>query len=165
MLRPLSAPPIKADVVHCSMNGLSMLVAMTAKWRYGTPVLLSEHGIYLRERYIAYLDEDAPHAVKVLVLSFFRCLAGAGYLIADALAPHSSYNRRWQLRNGGSAGRMWTMYNGVAPESFPTAEAEPDEPTIVFMGRIDPLKDLHTLIRAFAIVNEKMPNARLRIYG
>ena len=165
MLRPLSAPPVEADVVHCSMNGLSMLVGMTAKWRYGTPVLLSEHGIYLRERYIAYLDEDAPHAVKVLVLSFFRCLAGAGYLIADALAPHSSYNRRWQLRNGGSATRMWTMYNGVAPESFPSAEAEPDRPTIVFMGRIDPLKDLHTLIRAFAIVNEKLPESRLRIFG
>jgi glycosyltransferase involved in cell wall biosynthesis len=60
---------------------------------------------------------------------------------------------------------MWTMYNGVAPESFPSAEAEPERPTIVFMGRIDPLKDLHTLIRAFAVVNEKLPEARLRIFG
>ena len=165
MLRPLAAPPIRADVVHSSMNGLSMLVGMAAKWRHGTPLLLSEHGIYLRERYISYLDEDAPHPVKVLVLSFFRSLAGAAYLISDALAPHSAYNRRWQLRNGAAPERMWTMYNGVAPESFPTAEEEPAEPTVVFMGRIDPLKDLHTLIRAFAIVNEKMPEARLRIYG
>jgi polysaccharide biosynthesis protein PelF len=165
MLRPLSAPPIRADIVHSSMNGLSMLVGMAAKWRHGTPLLLSEHGIYLRERYISYLDEDAPHPVKVLALSFFRSLAGAAYLISDALAPHSAYNRRWQLRNGAAPERMWTMYNGVAPESFPTAEEEPAEPTIVFMGRIDPLKDLHTLIRAFAIVNEKMPEARLRIFG
>ena len=74
---------------------------------------MSEHGIYLRERYISYLHDDAPHAVKVLVLSFFRCLAGAAYLIADALAPHSQYNRRWQLHNGADPERMWTMYNGV----------------------------------------------------
>jgi glycosyltransferase involved in cell wall biosynthesis len=165
MLRPLAAPPVTADIVHASMNGLSMLVTMATKWRYGTPVVMSEHGIYLRERYLAALNEETPHAVKVLLLSFFRALAGSGYLIADVLAPHSSYNRRWQLQNGADPDRMWTMYNGVSPDKFPPAESEPDAPTIVFMGRIDPLKDLHTLIRAFAIVHEKIPKARLRIFG
>ncbi|GAA1894912.1 hypothetical protein GCM10009687_75630 [Asanoa iriomotensis] len=165
MLRPLSAPAVEADVVHASMNGLSMLVGLVAKWTHGTPLLLSEHGIYLRERYISFLEEDTPHPVKVLVLNFFRCLAGGAYMACDALAPHSGYNRRWQLRNGADPDRMWTMYNGVAPESFPPALEEPAEPTIVFAGRIDPLKDLHTLIRAFAVVREKLPDARLRMFG
>ena len=142
MLRPLAARPIAADIVHSSMNGLSMLVAMATKWRYGIPVVMSEHGIYLRERYLSYLQGNAPHAVKVLVLSFFRALAGGGYLMADALAPHSDYNRRWQLQNGADPGRMWTMYNGVSLDEFPLAESEPAEPTVVFMGRVDPLKDL-----------------------
>jgi glycosyltransferase involved in cell wall biosynthesis len=165
MTRPLFADPVRADIVHCSMNGLSMLVAMAAKWRYGSPVIMSEHGIYLRERYLSYVNEDAPHCVKVLILGFFRLLAGAGYLIADVLAPHSSYNRRWQLQNGASPERMWTMYNGVSPERFSAAADEPTVPTIVFMGRIDPLKDLHTLIRSFGLVNAEMPEARLRIFG
>jgi polysaccharide biosynthesis protein PelF len=165
MLRPLFVEPVKADIVHSSMNGLSMLVAMVAKWQYGTPVLMSEHGIYLRERYLSYIQEDSPHAVKVLILSFFRLLAGAGYLIADAIAPHSSYNRRWQLENGASPDSMWTMYNGVSPLEFPLATTDPEVPTVVFMGRIDPLKDLHTLVRAFVIVHLEMPEARLRIYG
>ncbi len=104
MLRPLSAPAVEADVVHASMNGLSMLVGMVAKWTHGTPLLLSEHGIYLRERYISYLDEDTPHPVKVLILNFFRSLAGAAYLACDALAPHSGYNRRWQLPQRRRAG-------------------------------------------------------------
>src|SRR3954451_23584705 len=54
MLRPLSAPVVEADIIHCSMNGLSTLVAMAAKWANGTPIVMSEHGIYLRERYISY---------------------------------------------------------------------------------------------------------------
>ncbi|SCL27098.1 Glycosyltransferase involved in cell wall bisynthesis [Micromonospora pallida] len=165
MLRPLSAPPVRADIVHSSMNGLAMLVGMAANWAYGTPLVLSEHGIYLRERYISYLHDNAPHAVRVLVLSFFRSLAGAAYLISSALAPHSQYNRRWQLHNGGDPERMWTMYNGVDPDEFPPAAGEPDVPTISFMGRIDPLKDLHTLIRAFALVRAEIPTARLRIFG
>jgi glycosyltransferase involved in cell wall biosynthesis len=158
--------PVRCDIVHASMNGLSMLVAMAAKWRYGTPVVMSEQGIYLRERYLAYLDEKTtPWAVRVLMLSFFRSLAGASYLISDALAPHSSYNRRWQLQNGADPDRMWTMYNGVHLEDFPLAESEPDRPTVVFMGRINPLKDLHTLIRAFSYVRVAVPEAQLRIFG
>jgi glycosyltransferase involved in cell wall biosynthesis len=165
MLRPLSATPVEADIVHSSMNGLATLVGMAAKWRHGTPLVMSEHGIYLRERYIAYLHDKAPHAVRVMVLSFFRSLAGAAYLITDVLAPHSTYNRRWQLHNGADPDRMWTMYNGVEPEEFPAAVSEPEVPTIAFMGRIDPLKDLHTLIRAFALVRKEIPAARLRIFG
>ena len=165
MLRPLTVPAVSADIVHSSMNGLSMLVAMAAKWRHGTHVVMSEHGIYLRERYLDYLDSDAPLAVKSMMLGFFRALAGAGYLIADAVAPHSSYNRRWQLWNGADPDRMWTMYNGVEPKDFPAADTEPDRPTIVFMGRISPLKDLHTLIRAFTFVHTRLSDARLRIFG
>jgi len=57
------------------------------------------------------------------------------------------------------------MYSGVNPDDFPTAQGEPEEPTVVFVGRIDPLEDLHTLIRAFAIVRERIPDARLRMFG
>jgi len=165
MLRPLSATPVEADIVHSSMNGLATLVGMTAKWKHGTPLVMSEHGIYLRERYIAHLHDDASHPVRVLALSFFRQLAGAAYLITDVLAPHSMYNRRWQLHNGADPERMWTMYNGVEPEEFPAATTEPEVPTISYMGRVDPLKDLHTLIRAFALVRAEIPEARLRIFG
>ncbi|RBQ16199.1 glycosyl transferase family 4 [Spongiactinospora rosea] len=165
MLRPLAEPPPRTDLVHVTMNGLSMLVAMAAKWRYGTPVVLSEHGVYLRERYLQYVNEPASHAVRVLLLSFFRRLAGAAYQAADRIAPHSTYNKRWQVYNGADPERIHVMYNGVEPDDFPQAETEPDEPTVVFMGRIDPLKDLHTLLRAFALTREKVPGARLRIFG
>ncbi|MFD2356312.1 GT4 family glycosyltransferase PelF [Nonomuraea ferruginea] len=165
MLRPLAEPPLRTDLTHVAMNGLSMLVAMTAKWQHGTPVVLSEHGVYLRERYLQYVHEPVSHAVRVLLLSFFRRLASAAYVAADRIAPHSSYNRRWQLHNGADPDRIRVMYNGVDPDDFPLAETEPDEPTLVFMGRVDPLKDLHTLIRAFAIVHDKIPKAKLRIFG
>ncbi|MGW2145398.1 GT4 family glycosyltransferase PelF [Nonomuraea bangladeshensis] len=165
MLRPLAEPAPRTDLMHVAMNGLSMLTAMSAKWRHGTPIVLSEHGVYLRERYLQYVDEPVSHAVRVLLLSFFRRLAGAAYVAADRIAPHSSYNRRWQIRNGADPDRIRIMYNGVDPGEFPPVESAPDEPTLVFMGRIDPLKDLHTLLRAFAIVREKVPDARLRIFG
>ncbi|WP_158889499.1 GT4 family glycosyltransferase PelF [Amycolatopsis anabasis] len=165
LLRPLSRPPVRADVCHLAMNGISALVGMTAQWAHGTPVVMSEHGVYLRERYLAAAGEPGSHPAKTLMLRFFRALACAAYRTVDVLAPHSTYNRRWQLYNGADAARMRTMYNGIDPADFPEAGAEPERPTIVFVGRIDPLKDLHTLIRAFALVRERLPDACLRMFG
>ena len=50
LLRPLAIDPPRVDLCHASSNGLSALIAMAAKWSRGTPFLLTEHGIYLRDR-------------------------------------------------------------------------------------------------------------------
>jgi polysaccharide biosynthesis protein PelF len=165
LLRPLSHPPVKADVCHLTMNGTSVLVGLASKWAYGTPVMMSEHGIYLRERYLALTREDVSQAVKAIVMRFNRRLAAAAYRCVDILAPHSRYNGRWQLYGGADPTRIRIMYNGIDPRDFPMVRHEPEYPTIVYVGRIDPLKDLHTLIRAFAIVRERLPTARLRMFG
>jgi glycosyltransferase involved in cell wall biosynthesis len=164
-LRPLVFPPIRADVCHLAMNGLSALAGMAAKWAHGTPLLMSEHGVYLRERYLGAVGETMALPAKLVLLSFHRALAAAAYRACDMLTPHSDYNRRWQLHSGADSDRMWTMYNGIDPAEFPVAQGEPDVPTIVFVGRIDPLKDLHTLIRAFGEVRRALPEARLRVFG
>ena len=57
------------------------------------------------------------------------------------------------------------MYNGVDPANFPIADHEPEEPTISWAGRIDPIKDLETLLSSFAIVHQGLPEARLRLFG
>jgi polysaccharide biosynthesis protein PelF len=165
LLRPLSQPPIAVDVCHLSMCGVSALVALRSKWAFGTPIVLSEHGVYLRERYLALATDPTPHTVKLLTTRFHRALTCVTYREADVLAPHSSFNRRWQRYGGGEADRTETMYNGIDPADFPMAHGEPDEPTLVFVGRIDRLKDVHTLIRAFAVVRASLPEARLRIFG
>ena len=165
LLRPLQGPIVRADIVHASMNGPAMLVAMAAHWERGTPVVLSEHGTYLRERYLLEQEQSLTAAARFLRLSFFRHLAAASYQVATAIAPHSHYNRRWQLRCGADPAGMHTMYNGVSLGDFPVAEREPELPTVSFLGRIDPVKDVRTLVRAFAVVRRSMPAARLRIFG
>jgi polysaccharide biosynthesis protein PelF len=51
-LRPLSCPAPRADLAHAVSNGLAVLPALAAKWRYGTPMIITEHGVYLREQYL-----------------------------------------------------------------------------------------------------------------
>lgn len=163
-LRPLSEPALRVDLCHPVSNGLPTLVAMTAQWTYGTPMVMSEHGVFLRERYLALKDFAFAWPVKHLLLSFYRRLSEAGYAAADLIAPVNVFNQRWEVRGGADPDRIVTAYNGVDPAGFP-ASLEPDVPTIGWVGRVDPLKDLETLVRGFGQVRDRVPEARLRLFG
>jgi glycosyltransferase involved in cell wall biosynthesis len=165
LLRPLWTVPAPSDLTHAVSNGLGALPCLAAKWSHGTPFLLTEHGVYLRERYLAYRDARMRRPVKALLLRFVRLLTSAAYLEADLVTPGNQYNRRWELLGGAHPARVRTVYNGVAPEAFPIGAEEPDVPTVTCIGRVDPLKDLETLIRAFALARTRVPNARLRMFG
>jgi polysaccharide biosynthesis protein PelF len=165
LLRPLYVPPPEADLCHAAANGLSVLMALSAHWSYKTPLVLSEHGIYLRERYLSFGHRNFSFAVRSTMLRFYRHLTWAGYQIANTIAPGSEYNRRWQEANGAASDRIRPVYNGVDAGEFVTSSTEPDVPTVVWLGRIDPLKDVETLIRSFALIREQLPTARLRIFG
>jgi glycosyltransferase involved in cell wall biosynthesis len=162
-VRPLAAvlPPV--DVCHANANGLSSLVALAAKWRFRVPFLMTEHGVYLRERYLS--AGDLPAGVKVALLRFHRALARLAYAEADLVAPVSAFNQRWEERHGADPARIAVIPNGIDPQRFPPLPQEPAVPTISWVGRIDPLKDLETLIQAMAVVSERLPEAQLHLAG
>ena len=164
-LRPLAVQPPARGVAHAVTGGLAVLPGLSARRFHGVPLLLSEHGIYLRERYLSYRTAPYRWPVKALILGFFRMLAGEGYRGADLITPCNRYNRRWEERGGCDPERIRTVYNGVDPGLFPYAGPEPETPTLSWAGRIDPIKDLETLIRAFALVRAELPDARLRLFG
>jgi polysaccharide biosynthesis protein PelF len=164
-LRPLAYQPARTDLTHTVSNGLAAMVGMAAKWAHGTPFILAEHGVYLRERYLALRLEPLGWPVKAIMAGFTRRLCEAGYRAADLITPCADFNQRWERRLGAEPAKLRTVYNGVDPDRFREAGPEPEQPTLAFVGRIDPLKDVLTLLRAFALVLERIPEARLRIYG
>lgn len=164
-LRPLAPAPVRADVSHCAANGLAVLPAFAAKWTFGTPLLLTEHGIYLRERYLGHRSGPFRWPVKALHLAFLRQVCAMAYREAAVITPGNVYNRRWEQRLGAAPTVIRTVYNGVDPADFPAVESEPEVPTISWAGRMDPIKDLETLLRAFVLVRDKLPDARLRLFG
>ena len=162
-VRPLAASRPDADLYHPTGSGLAILVALAAKWLSGTPYLLTEHGIYLRERYLDY-GGQLPESVRVVMLRFFRALCRLGYAEATTVVAGSRFNQRWALQHGADPARIVVVPGGVAPVAFPV-RPEPVDPVVVWVGRIEPLKDLHTLINGFWRVRQELPRARLRLVG
>ena len=114
----------------------------------------------MRER---YLEHTQPFSLKALRSQFFQAVARLLYFQADQIVSVSKFNRTWQLQLNAPFERTQVIPNGIDPQAFTAVKH--DYPTVVWLGRIDPLKDLETLIRAFWHVRRVIPNARLKLFG
>lgn len=163
----LTLPIPEADIVHTAMAGLCTIPGILAKEAYGTPLLLTEHGVYLRERLLSLARYKTNAFDQAFQARFDQHLTEAGYYYAEKIAPGSNYNHRWELKNGARPDKIQTIYNGPDPEEFVPGPYNSDEtpPKIVFLGRLDPLKDIQTLVAAAAVVHREMPEAQFKVYG
>ncbi|MFE0012273.1 glycosyltransferase, partial [Streptomyces erythrochromogenes] len=109
-----------------------------------------------------------PPAVRALLAAFHLRLASEIYARADFLTPGNAHARRWQERCGATRDRLRTVYPGMEADRFATVgesadRGDPD--ALVWVGRVEPAKDLIALLHAFAEVRRAEPRARLRIFA
>lgn len=175
------------DLCHAVGGGLAALPGLLAKRAFGTPLLITEYGVRLREHYLSSLAgahvARTPHmragvrlpegtsshgtgaAVRSLLGSFQRQLAAEAYRQAQVITPGNTHARSWQEHCGADRRRLRTVYPGMDSSSFLTVAedrgAAQERPTLVWVGRIEPAKDVIGLLRAFAEVRQAMPTVRL----
>jgi len=92
------------------------------------------------ERYLSYLPGTLSQAARTMVLRFFKLLVETAYENADIVAPVCRYNRLWEMANGTSPEKIRPVHNGIYLNSFPAAVTDPAVPTLVFVGRIEPVE-------------------------
>ncbi|WP_200305851.1 DUF3492 domain-containing protein [Streptomyces adelaidensis] len=170
-LRPLSLDWYEddglgsVDLCHAAAGGSAALPGLLARHFHGVPLLVTEYGVPLRAHYLGASGE-AP--VRALLAAFHRRLTAEVYRQAACLTPGNTHARRWQERCGADRARIRTVYPGMEASRFAEVGESPecaDPHTLVWVGRIEPAKDLISLLHAFAEVRRAEPKARLRIVG
>ncbi|MGW0963734.1 DUF3492 domain-containing protein [Streptomyces gelaticus] len=156
------------DLCHATSGGAGALPGLLAKRFFGVPLLVTEHGVRLRAHYLAATGAPLNAPVRALLACFHGRLATEVYRQAAIVTPGNTHARRWQERCGAKRGKLRTVYPGMASDRF-TALGESGDSgpgdTLVWVGRIEPAKDLIALLHAFAEVRKAEPGARLRIIG
>ncbi|MFD6533030.1 DUF3492 domain-containing protein [Streptomyces sp. NPDC060184] len=155
------------DVCHAASGGTAALPGLLAKRFFGVPLLVTEHALPLRTHYLSATDAPFGAPVRALLANFHALLAAEVYRQAAVVTPGNTHVRRWQQRCGADAAKLRTVYPGMETGRFPQVgegdSAGPD--TLVWVGRVEPAKDLVALLHAFAEVHRAEPGARLRIFG
>ncbi|WP_416968369.1 glycosyltransferase [Streptomyces sp. 4F14] len=114
------------------------------------------------------VPEGAAAPVRALLAAFHGRLAAEVYRGAARITPGNAHARRWQERCGADPAKLRTVHPGLDAAPFAEVGEAPDtaDPrTLVWVGRIEPAKDLVSLLHAFAEVRRQEPGTRLRVVG
>lgn len=163
---PLAIPLPDVDVAHSTAAAFCSLPCIAARRQKGVPFLLTEHGVYLRERILALIRDDTPSLQKVMLANLYRGVVTAAYREADRILPVCGFNVLWEEAiDPETASKVRVVHNGVDPDHFPPGPEPTEPPTACFVGRIDELKDIITLLDACRRVKDAVPDFELHLYG
>src|SRR5919204_3484501 len=156
----------RCDVTHSAAAGLCGLPCVIAKLTRGTPYLLTEHGVYLREQSLNLGRSVEAGFTRWFVMRVMAAVVDLNYMHADLVTPVCRYNTRWERWCGVEENRIRVIYNGADPARFPPSPLPANErPTIVSVAQIFPLKGQLDLIEAAALVRRDLPTVFFQLYG
>jgi glycosyltransferase involved in cell wall biosynthesis len=175
-----SLPPARA--YHTVSTGYAGFLGAVLKQLTGRPLVLSEHGLYTKERKIDLFQMDwirdnrdvfQKNVTEIgyfreLWIRFFSSLGRMCYASADVITGLYEDIRVQQIAAGAPAERTRVIPNGIDLKRFlPAREkraAEPP-PVLTLIGRVVQIKDIKTFIRAMRTVVNRIPDARGWIAG
>jgi polysaccharide biosynthesis protein PelF len=172
-----------ARAYHTISTGYAGFLGALLQRRQERPLILTEHGIYTKERRIDLNQADwfeqlhagredaslgTTHALRELWIRFFESVGRMTYRAADPIISLYEGNRSRQLQDGADPERTRVIVNGIDPKRFGAAYSQrgKEVPHIVgLVGRVVPIKDVKTFIRTMRQVIAAVPDAEGWIIG
>ena len=170
----------KFKVIHSASTGYAGFLGALLQQKYNLPYILTEHGLYTKERWIELMshyffqhvvNEDKNLADQTGLLDvwmrFFKVLGKVAYSAADPIISLFEGYRQRQISEGALPERAKIISYGVDFNRywFLDKKLNKNNPVVAMIGRVVPIKDVKTFIRASALLIKKMPNVEAWIVG
>lgn len=168
LMYTLSQEIPKADIYHAVSAGYGGILGSCASYVREVPLLLSEHGIYTRER-----EEDIIRSNWVVGefkepwIEFFKKLSFTAYQQASVVTTLFGTNRAHQIELKCPPEKIVVIPNGVNAGDFESCRRKKKDGPFVLGSvlRVVPIKDVKTMLLAFDIVKRAEPETKLKIMG
>ncbi len=172
----------KTKIYHAPSTGYAGFLGALASYTTGRPFVLTEHGIYTRERKIDMLSADwveykkpallqqpeEYNYIKRMWVNFFDKIGVFCYNRSNHVLSLFSGAQKIQINFGADAKRTLVIPNGVDVDTLMETiqyRAEVPRPIVTLIGRVVPIKDIKTFIRAIKIASETIPDIEGWIVG
>lgn len=169
----------QADIYHSASTGYAGLLGSVASYIHAKPLIVTEHGIYTREREEEIIKSDwVVGDFKKNWIRFFYRLSSIAYQQATHVIALFETNRALQIEMGCPERKTSIIPNGVDVTHYSSHLYEEDpkagitfkrtKPSMIRIGatvRIVPIKDIKTMILAFDAALAKVGNLELVILG
>ncbi|SEO67525.1 Glycosyltransferase involved in cell wall bisynthesis [Nitrosovibrio sp. Nv6] len=174
-------PPVRA--VHAISTGYAGLLGAMIRLRRNIPFVLTEHGIYTKERKIDLAQatwihdhnddvcntlHDEMGYIRGLWIKFYEQIGRIAYAQASPIVSLYEGNRLRQIADGAAAEKTLVITNGIDVQRYQVAlEKRPEKipPVLGLIGRVVPIKDIKTFIRTLRMLVNERPDAQGWIVG
>jgi glycosyltransferase involved in cell wall biosynthesis len=177
----LECPLPRARIYHTISTGYAGILAARAALETGRPAILTEHGIYTNERRIELLmadwvadTVDKGHAIddprfdlRDMWVRAFEAYARTCYQASTEVVTLYRDNQRAQRVLGADERRLKVIANGIDLKRFAHLVPPPDTaiPSIALIGRVVPIKDVKTYIRAVGHLATRFASLKAYVVG
>ena len=160
----------RADVYHAVATGYAGILGCMGKHFYSSQLIVSERGIYTREREEELIKAEwVQRLYKKIWIQQFKKLSQAAYDKADIVTSLYPNARKLQIELGCPAKKTMVTPNGIDYQRLERLPGvSPENAGYIHIGailRVTPIKDVKTLIQAFAYAKERQPELKLWIMG
>lgn len=169
-------------IVHSPSTGYAGFLASLLKNHYKKPFILTEHGIYTKERKIDLLgvdwlldkrlffqkDPGEIDHLRRLWINFFFSIGKFIYYSADRIISLFQDAKEIQISYGADEKKCVVIPNGVDVENLSKLvekRGKKDFKVVGLLGRVVPIKDIKTFIKAMKITIEKVRKVQGWIIG
>ena len=169
-------------IIHSPSTGYAGFLGALLHYDTNKPFILTEHGIYVRERKIDLLNADwiedkrnifqkelgELDYLKLMWIKFFEALGRFTYRASNPIISLFELARQIQIKYGADPNRTLVIPNGVDIEGLgKLVEKRPkDIPKVItLIGRVVSIKDIKTFIKSIRIVANRVPDVEAWIVG
>lgn len=180
MLHMLNFPLPAARLYHAVSTGYAGLLAARATVETGQRSVITEHGIYSNERRIEILMadwisnsidtgldlSDRRTDIRDFWATSFDSFARVAYAVSSEITALYENNQLFQRALGADGDKLLVIPNGVDVERFSSrSKVAHKEPTIAFIGRVTPIKDVQTFLDVADLVRKQLPDLKALVIG
>ena len=160
----------KADLYHCVATGYAGVLGSMAQYFHGSGLLISEHGIYTREREEELIKADWVQGIyKNIWIEQFKKMSLMAYERADLVTSLYQHAKNLQIELGCPQEKIRITPNGIDVDRFADLKGKSEEEKQwIYAGavlRVTPIKDVKTMIQSFAFAKKRVPELKLWIMG
>ncbi len=167
-LMPVDVGLSDVDITHATLSGFPGIPSIVQRYHKGTPFIITDHGVWMREQYINVHNAEFEYYSKKFLLDLSYCMVRAVYENSDHILPVTRIHEPWEKRMGATPEKIEAIYNGIDSETFSPQPKPPktqDIPTVVAVAQVFPLKDIETMIRSCDYARREIPDIQYRVYG
>lgn len=166
----LSTDVPKADIYHAVSTGYAGIIGSMCKHFHNGQFIISEHGIYTREREEEMIKAEwVQRTYKKIWINQFKKMSKVAYETADVVTGLYEHACELQAELGCPKEKLMITPNGIDYRRFENLpDIAPENEGYINIGaviRVAPIKDVRTMIQAFAYAKKRCPKLKLWIMG